>query len=142
MFYILLISTFAISFLVSFIVAKIFDQSIKKILKRIISEELSSSWHKYIMFAIYVVGISGGVNIWKLENYINPAKDNQVYYALTTQRWVLEIYRTILDSLQSVAWMLLLFYIFSLIAYVIIRIFEHNKGQKELLKKEYTEEKK
>ncbi len=142
MFYVLLISTFAISLLVSFIIAKLFDKSIKKILTRIISEEISSSWHKYILFAVYVVGISGGVNIWKLENYLNPAKDNQVYYALTTERWVLEIYRTILNSLQSISWMLLTFYIFSLVAYVIIKIFEHNKSQKELLKKEYNQEKK
>ncbi|MGD8782462.1 MAG: hypothetical protein PVH88_26335 [Ignavibacteria bacterium] len=142
MFYVLLISTFAISFLVSFIIAKIFDKSIKRILNRIISEEISSSWHKYIIFAVYVVGVSGGVNIWKLENYINPPKDDQVTYILTTERWVLEIYRTILESLQSIAWMLLLFFIFSLIAYVIIRIFEHNKNQKELLKKECNQEKK
>ncbi|MDY6901026.1 MAG: hypothetical protein SWZ49_23535, partial [Cyanobacteriota bacterium] len=43
---------------------------------------------------------------------------------LTTERWVLEVYRTIIGSLQGIAWLLLIFFIFALIAFVIVRIFE------------------
>jgi hypothetical protein len=40
---------------------------------------------------------------------------------LTTERWGLEIYRTIIETLQSIAWMLLIFFVVTLIAYVIVR---------------------
>jgi hypothetical protein len=43
---------------------------------------------------------------------------------LTTERWILEVYRTLIGTLQSVAWMLLVFFVFALIAYVVVRIGE------------------
>jgi hypothetical protein len=43
---------------------------------------------------------------------------------LTTERWVLEVYRTLIGTLQSTAWMLLVFFLFALIAYVVVRIGE------------------
>ena len=66
-----------------------------------------------------------GVRIYQLEQYINaPHKDVEVL-ALTTQAWTLEIYRTVIGTLQShLAWMLLLVFIFALIAFVIVRAFE------------------
>jgi len=43
---------------------------------------------------------------------------------LTSDRWVVEIYKTIIGTLQSVAWMLLIFFLFALVAYVVLRGFE------------------
>ena len=43
---------------------------------------------------------------------------------LNAERWLLEVYRTIIETLQSLAWMYLLVFIFALIAYVIVRGFE------------------
>ncbi len=43
---------------------------------------------------------------------------------LTTDRWVLEIYRTIVGTLQATAWMLLVVFLVALIAFVIVRAFE------------------
>ena len=40
---------------------------------------------------------------------------------LTRDRWIIEVYRTIIESLASVAWMLLVFFVFALIAYVVVR---------------------
>jgi hypothetical protein len=48
--------------------------------------------------------------------------------ALTTDRWVLEVYRTLIGTLQSVAWMLLVFFVFSLVAYVIVRVSERRSA--------------
>ena len=109
---------------VSAIVIQMFSTSILKILQRIVADELANAWHQYIKFAAYVVGVSGGVRIYQLEQYINaPHKDVEVL-ALTTQAWTLEIYRTVIGTLQSLAWMLLLVFIFALIAFVILRAFE------------------
>ena len=124
MFYSLLIVTFCIAVIVSAIVAKMFDRPIALILSRIVAEELSTAWHRYIKFAIYVVGISGGVRIWQLEKYISPQAKDSPEITLNTARWTLEVYRTIIGTLQSVAWMLLIFFLFALIAYVIVKTFE------------------
>lgn len=84
------------------------------------------------MFAIYVVGISGGVRIWDLEKYITPAKTGDALLELTSDRWVLEIYRTIIGTLESNAWMLLVFFVFALLAYVIVKGLELRKQQSPL----------
>lgn len=124
MFFILLLITFNLSIVVSFGVVKTFDKAISSIFSRIIKDPISSVWKKYITFAAYVVGVSGGVRIYELERYISaPQKDTEVL-VLNSERWTLEIYRTIIETLQSLAWMYLVVFIFALIAYVIVRGFE------------------
>ena len=61
MFLTLLLVTFLIAALVAFGVARLFDKPLRQILGRLVAEDLSAAWHRYIVFAIYVVGISGGV---------------------------------------------------------------------------------
>jgi hypothetical protein len=125
MFLTLLISTFIISLIVSGIVERVFDKSIDSMLRRIIADPISKAWSRYLKFAIYVVGISSGVRIWDLERYLNPELSvNRTVLTLTTERWILEIYRTIIGTLQGLAWLLLIFFIFALLAFVIIRVFE------------------
>lgn len=120
--------TFLISLGVSAIVAWFFRKPIDAILRRIIADEISTAWLKYLQFAIYVVGISSGVRIWELERYITPQSGReQPALALTTQRWVLEVYRTIIEALQGIAVVLLVFFVIALIAFVLVRIFELRK---------------
>jgi hypothetical protein len=121
MFLTLLLVTFAIALAVSFIVARIFSGSIRRILDRIVSPDLAGAWHRYMIFALYVVGISGGVRIYSLEQYVNPSDPKLPPLVLTPDRWTLEVYRTVIETLQSTAWMLLVAFVFLLIAYVIAR---------------------
>jgi hypothetical protein len=128
MFITLLIVTFVIAFAVSSVIVLMFAKPIGKILDRIISDEISKAWSKYLKFAIYVTGISAGVRIWDLEKYITkPQYQGSEIVQLTTERWVLEVYRTIIGTLQGIAWMLLVFFIFALVAYVIVRAYESKK---------------
>jgi len=129
MFITLLIVTFVIAFAVSTLVANFFRQPIDKILGRIITDEISKAWSKYLLFAIYVTGISSGVRIWELEKYITQPQYEGI--SLTGQRWVLEVYRTIISALQGIAWMLLAFFVFALVAYVIVRAFELKRQKPE-----------
>ncbi len=121
MFITLLIANFLIALTVCFIVARVFRKPINSILHRLVQEDIFATWAKYMIFAIYVVGIAGGVRVWDLEKYITPRTQGGTVLELTQERWVLEIYRAIIETLQSIAWMLLLFFIFALIAYVIVR---------------------
>lgn len=122
----LLIVTFFIALAMSTFVAFLFNKPIFKILSRLVSEELAPTWRRYILFATYVVGISGGVRLWDIEKYISPDKDGK-FLQLTSERWIIEIYRTVIESLQSIAWMLLIFFLFALVAFVIVRGFEMKK---------------
>jgi hypothetical protein len=67
--------------------------------------------------------------VWDLERYITPKTEGAPALELNQDRWVLEIYRTIIGTLQSNAWMLLLFFLFALIAYVIVKGMEARRGK-------------
>ena len=132
MFYTLLAITFLISLLVAFIATRIFSTPADAILKRIIQDPIYTSWLKYLNFALYVVAISSGVRIRDLEQYIKPRdfKNEGKILELTTERWTLEIYRTVIEALQGLAWVLLVFFLVALVAFVIVRVFEFLKERK------------
>lgn len=123
MFVALLVITFLLAAVTATGVALLFSRPVNKILGRLVSEQLAPIWGRYILFAIYVVGISGGVRVWDVERYITPEKEGKLL-ALNSDRWIIEIYKTIIGTLQSVAWMLLIFFLFALVAYVVLRGFE------------------
>ncbi len=120
MFILLLGVTFILAVTVSWILTRLFNQPIQQILDRIIGESVSSAWARYLTFAVYVVGISGGVRVWDFEKYLIAPPDGEVA-SLTPEAWTMEIYRAIVGTLQSVAWMLLVFFVFALIAFVIVK---------------------
>jgi len=124
MFLTLLVVTFLIAIATSALVASLFSRPVKRVLDRLVSDDLGSTWRRYIIFAVYVVGISGGVRVWDLERYITPRTKDDLPIALNSDRWVLEVYKTIVGTLQSIAWMLLVFFLFALLAYVVVRGFE------------------
>ena len=130
MFLTLLLVTFLISALVSLLVVWLFTRPIARILKRIIADEISEAWVKYITFGLYVVGISSGVRVNELERYITrPPVENAEIIALTFERWVLEVYRTVISALEGLAAVLLIFFIVALIAFVIARIVESRQAK-------------
>lgn len=132
MFITLLFVTLAIAVMVALAVGAFFGKPILRILEQIVAPEISFAWAKYIRFAILVVGISSGVRIWELERYITPVHmpDGTSILELTRDRWVLEVYRTIIGSLQGIAWVLLVFFVFALVAYVIVRVGEARARQR------------
>ena len=132
MFFLLLLITFVLALAVSLAVNKAFAKPLRSILDRIIAVEISTAWSKYLQFAIMVVGVSSGVRIHQLERYITPMmyrEEQGKILALTTDRWVLELYRTVIGTLSGIAWMLLVFFIFALIAFVLVRLSEMKRDQ-------------
>jgi hypothetical protein len=123
MFATLLVVTFLVAAGTSVSIALVFSRPVRKILGRLVSDDLAPIWQRYVLFAVLVVGVAGGVRVWDLEKYITPDKERKVL-AITSQRWGLEIYKTVIGSLESVTWMLLIFFIFTLVCYVVIRGFE------------------
>lgn len=128
MFIVLLVVTFVIAVVASYLIVRVFRRSISAILDRLVGEDISGAWWRYLTFAIYVVGISGGVRVWDLEKYITPRPEEAAAIVLNAERWTLEIYRTIIGTFQSIAWMLLVFFVFALVAYVIVRGLEARRA--------------
>ncbi|MDR0788517.1 MAG: hypothetical protein LBG44_11750 [Gemmatimonadota bacterium] len=128
MFITLLAVTFLIALGVSVLVSRFFAEPVRRILGHIVAEDITYAWSKYLSFAILVVGISSGVRVWELERYITPPFQGTETpgqpLALTSERWILEVYSTIIKSLQGIAWTLLVFFIFALLAYVVVRVGE------------------
>ena len=129
----LLIVTFVIAFAVATIIVFIFNKPIDGILKRVVPPDLSYAWARYLRFAIYVVGIAGGVQVWSLEKYLTPQDPSKGIgpVQLTSDRWMLEIYSAVIGTLQSAAILLLVFFVFALIAVVIVRLFESRAAKPE-----------
>ncbi|MCB5250347.1 MAG: hypothetical protein RBS16_02165 [Candidatus Cloacimonadales bacterium] len=123
----LLLSTFISALLVAVIVNLFFKKPLAVILKRLIEDEIYDSWLKYMIFAIYVVSISSGISLWKIERYIYPTAQNLPVLDITGISIAFEMYRSIINSLTSIAWLLLTFFIVALIIFVVKRIFENKK---------------
>lgn len=137
MFPTLLPVTFVVAVAVSIAMALVLARPIKGILDRIVADAISVAWLRYLNFAILVVGVSAGVRIYALEKYITPLRDDKdaTINELTRDRWLLELYRTVIETLQGIAWLLLVFFAFALIAYVIVRSSElKQKGADQLPK--------
>ncbi len=127
MFMALLVVTFVTAFLVAWVVVAIFTRPVKSIVNRIVGDEISPAFTRYIQFALFVVGIGGGARVYSLEQYL-PGRPG-LTTELTTERWVLEIYQTVLGTLQSAAWLLLVFFVFALIALAVVRVMELRKAK-------------
>lgn len=124
----LLVVTFILSFIVAFLVAWFFRRPVSSIMNRIVGDPLGFAWVRYLMVAIVVVGVGGGVRPWDYEKYITPVKDQPVV-VLNSDRWVLETYRTVIGTAQAITWLLLVFFVFALIAYVLLRGAELRQGK-------------
>jgi len=118
-FFTLLGAAFAVALILSHLVVMIFKRPLQKVFDRIIGDEISAAWVRYVNFAIYVVGVSGGVRIWQLDRYLMPEGEDAV--ALTDALWGWEVFRTVLGTVQSITWMLLVVFLVALVAYVIVR---------------------
>jgi hypothetical protein len=131
MFVTLLLVTLLVSLATAAVVVQFFRAPIGQILDRIIGEHIAEGWKKFLVFALFVVGVSNGVQFWKLEQYLHPEGGPNVVgrpLDLTASAIALEVYRTIILVLQGLAWALLLFFSIALVAFAILRRGEMRSG--------------
>ena len=125
MFFVLLLLTLGVALVTSATVVFFFKKPIRQILDRIIGEEIAEGWQRFLLFAIYVVGISSGVQIRKLEQYLHgpdgPDGVARMPLTLDAASMGLEAYGTIIQVLQGIAWALLVFFVVALVAFAIVR---------------------
>lgn len=135
MFLLLLLVAFCVALATSVIVVWFFRKPTRAIFSRIIGEDIAIAWHKFLLFAFYVVGVSSGVRLWALEKYITPGTIEKPTPVLDCNRWWFEVFSTIISTLGGLAWALLVFFVIALIAFAIVRKnaprpMEHTPGAK------------
>ncbi len=133
MFITLLAVTLGVSLLTAGLVVYFFRRSIRQILDRIIGESVAEAWQKFLTFCLFVVGVSAGAQVWKLEQYLQPqpiGPDGRTrVLTLDGPAIALEVYRTIIQVLQGMAWALLVFFVVALIAFVLVKFGERRGGK-------------
>ncbi len=120
MFITLFAVTFFTSVVVCFLVNKIFSNSIKLILSKLVDVQIAQVFARYINFALYVIGISGGVNLYSLERYLKKTDPKLPLLELNADKLFLEIYKTFIESLQSITFLLFFFFLVTLVSYVVL----------------------
>ena len=132
MFVTLLLVTLVVALATAALVVRFFRAPIGQILDRIIGENIATGWKQYLVFALFVVGVSNGAQLWKLEQYLRPdtaAPGVQGHaFPLSASAIALEVYRTIILVLQGMAWALFIFFTIALLAFVIVRRGELRPG--------------
>ncbi|MDK9698573.1 MAG: hypothetical protein OEM52_00285 [bacterium] len=120
----LLFLTLALSAATCFSVNQVFHKTVLKMLSKIFPDDITLAFRRYLAFALYVIGIGGGVRIYDIERYINPAKrggeESFAPLLLNNERLLLEMVRTLIETLQALAWALFVFFLIILIAWLII----------------------
>lgn len=130
MFYALFTAIVAVALATSLAVVRFFDPAVYKILLRTLGQDLADAWRRYISFAILVAGISGGVRPWNLEQYLPPsAGKGSTQLEITGARWLLELWSALTETLRSIALVMLLFFLCSMMAYVIARSLELRRSR-------------
>jgi hypothetical protein len=128
----LLVVTLAVALAAGTVAALVFLRPMRRILQRIVADDITSAWVRYLVFAMYVVGVGGGVNIRQIERYITAQGGAAEPLVLTLDRWIIEIYSSGIGALGAITWLLLVFFVFALIAYVVVRALELKRREPAL----------
>lgn len=96
MFVTLLLANLAASLLVCLAAVLIFRLPLAKVLKDRFSEDAAAVWMKFILFTVFVIGISVGTRIWEIERYAEPQRSVTISQNLLA----LEVYKTVIATMQ------------------------------------------
>lgn len=118
MFITLLLSNFCISLMICLVTALLFSGLVGRYLKGSFGEDSSALWVRYLVFLIYIIGVSVGTRIWEIERYAARPEVGGKTIELTHDLMALEIYKTLLATLQIDAVLLFTFLLVAWIALV------------------------
>lgn len=125
------LASFALAAGISCLIAWLFRIPVESLLKYLVERDVAEAWTKYIFFLLLVVGVASGTRIRLLEEYLAAASWNQtaIQSQMTQEFWVLEMYRTLIGSVEGIAWMLVLLALLGGGAYFFLRKKKADKPQ-------------
>lgn len=108
---------FLAAIVVSGCVVVAFSRPMDAVLQRVLSGEMAMAWSKYVKFAVLVASFSGGLRLNQIAALANPPPP------LTINQGLLEIFRTMVGSLEAASWTLLAFFGATLAAYAVMNVY-------------------
>lgn len=131
MFFSLIIACTLLSLFVSIIAMLFFSKPIRMMVTSILPQELADAWATFMKYMIVVIGVGGGVRVYNYEKYIDTGAKDHIPTPLTNERWALELYDTLLNTLSSIGWLVFWLFAVVMIAYVILKVRERRKSTPE-----------
>jgi hypothetical protein len=133
-FVLLLLVNLGIALAATLLVILAFRGPIAGILSRIVEDQVAAAWRRYLVFALFVVGVSSGVSPWNLERYSKAGAtpmggEPPTFLPLDPDLWALELYRTAMSSLRGLTWALFLFFAIGLVLSALLRMSEARSGR-------------
>ncbi|MCM2358928.1 MAG: hypothetical protein NDI77_12320 [Geobacteraceae bacterium] len=105
MFIMLLVVNLSIALIICLATAAVFRKMLAGYLRNYCSEEGSSIWVKFMSFLLCIIGITAGTRIWEVERYLVNGRTVE----LSREQMALEMYKTLIATLQICALMLFVF---------------------------------
>ena len=123
MFVVLFLVTLVVALIVSYIIAKASSYPIENVLNHFFASHLSAAFAKYLQLAIVLVGVCAGTRARALQDYISAPDYNKrvMLEQLTQEFWVMELYRTVVGTLEGILWLMFLFALVVIVAVAIMR---------------------
>jgi hypothetical protein len=106
-FYALFFVQLGVAFAASLLAAVLFDRATGAVFVRAFGEEVGRGWRWLVRFAVVVVGVASGVRLYDLQRFAEEGEAPR----LNAAEWLLEVYRSAIEALESVVWALLLFFL-------------------------------
>ncbi|HEX8372012.1 MAG TPA: hypothetical protein VF585_04480 [Chthoniobacterales bacterium] len=129
MFITLLTVTLLLAVIITALIVRLLAPSIRGILTRLVGDQVASHWQKFTIFALYISGVSHGVDLYRLERYIQKTHEKDVIPPLTLESWIFELYQVVERTLGGLTWAAMTVFVISLIAFIIVRGFEMSRQQ-------------
>lgn len=126
--YALFITMFSVSLLTALFISYTFVPWLNRILDRLASQPLLLAWRKCLNWAIILVGLQGGVKLDMLEDF--AFSQRQIPFNTNPMHWVVEIYRSFIDTAQSCIWVVVLFLLVAFVVEALIFALQR-KNKKE-----------
>jgi hypothetical protein len=124
MFITLLLITLALAVCIAFLGLRYLRGPLRGVLHRITGADASEHWYRFAVFALYITSVGHGVQVYRLERYIQKTHKDDIMPPLRVEAWVYEIYQVIERTLEGLAWGAMTVFIIGLLAIVVLRAFE------------------
>jgi hypothetical protein len=123
MFVVLFLATFLLALAISATIAWASKEPIESILRHFVAPHLSAAFAKYFQLALVLVGVTAGTRVRALQDYISAPEYNKrdLLAQLTQEFWVMELYRTVVSTIEGILWLVFLFALIVLGVVIIIR---------------------
>lgn len=96
MFITLLLVNLGASLLICLLTVLIFRLPLTRLLEQRCSAAAAAVWVKFILFLVFVIGTTVGTRIWEIEHYADPKAPAPISQDVLA----LEVYKTVISTLQ------------------------------------------